>query len=405
MRIGMVSEHASPLATLGGADAGGQNVHVAALSRALAAEGHQVTVYTRRDDPEAPDEVPFCEGVSVVHVPAGPAQPIPKDELLPYMPELGERLGEFWNADPPDVVHSHFWMSALAALTGRAGLDIPVVHTFHALGTVKRRYQGDQDTSPPERLELERAICRDVDHIIATCSDEVRELRMMGARPSKVSVIPCGVDTSRFVPDGPVVKQTSNGRPYTLLAVGRMVERKGFDQVIEALPGIPEAELLIAGGPAPDRLFEDAEAVRLRDVAREHGVEDRVSLLGSVPQEQMPALIRSADLVVCTPWYEPFGIVPLEAMACGRPVVASAVGGLTDTVLDGTTGVLVPPNDPVRLAGVLRELLADPDRRRRLGEAGIERAQVRYQWSQVGKETADVYAALLAPALREVAYG
>lgn len=394
MRIGIVSEHASPLATLGGADAGGQNVHVAALARALAGEGHEVVVYTRRDDPRSPDEVVFCPGVTVVHVPAGPAERLPKDELLPHMREMGRNLAELWRSDPPEVVHSHFWMSAIAALAGLRGLDVPLVHTFHALGTVKRRHQGKKDTSPPERIRFERAICRDADHIVATSGEEVVELGQMGAARSKITVVPCGVDTELFHPNGPEAPRS--GRPR-LLAVGRMVERKGFDLAIAALRGVPDAELLVVGGPARERLGEDPEARRLAAVARRYGVEDRVEFLGSVPQDRMPALLRSADALVCTPWYEPFGIVALEAMACGRPVVATAVGGLKDTVIEGTTGVLVRPARPAELARALRELLADPIRLEGLGVAGRERVQVRYQWPWIAKETAEVYASVRRP--------
>src|SRR4051812_431824 len=176
MRIALVSEHASPLATLGGVDAGGQNVHVAALARGLARRGAQVVVHTRRDDPALPRRVQLCPGVTVDHVDAGPAAVLPKDELLPYMDEFARELERRWRERRPDVVHSHFWMSGLAALQAAAALDLRVVHTFHTLGVVKRRYQGDADTSPPRRLELEREIVARCDRIIATCTDEAFEL-------------------------------------------------------------------------------------------------------------------------------------------------------------------------------------------------------------------------------------
>src|SRR5690625_4612241 len=187
MRIAMVSEHASPLAALGGEDAGGQNVHVAALATALARRGHDVAVYTRRDDPDLPEQVEMLPGVRVVHVPAGPAEVIPKDELLPYMPEFGQWLARRWaGRNRPDVVHTHFWMSGLAALEARKLVPVPLVHTYHALGTVKRRHQGEKDTSPAERIAIETRIGTEADLVIATCSDEVRELAAMGIDPSRV---------------------------------------------------------------------------------------------------------------------------------------------------------------------------------------------------------------------------
>jgi glycosyltransferase involved in cell wall biosynthesis/phosphoheptose isomerase len=401
MRIAMVSEHASPLAVLGGVDAGGQNVHVAALSAALARRGLEVVVHTRRDDPRLPERVEATPGVTVHHVDAGPAQPVPKDELLPHMDAFARRLRAAWRAERPDVVHAHFWMSGRAALSAAPGLGIPLVQTFHALGVVKRRYQGDKDTSPPQRLAVERRIVRRADHLVATCTDEAFELIRLGADRERLAVVPCGVDLQRFRPDGPAAERSPGLR--RLLCVGRLVERKGVGNAITALAHVPGAELVIAGGPEADRLDADPEARRLRALAADRGVADRVALLGRVSRDDLPALMRSADAVLCVPWYEPFGIVPLEAMACGVPVVASAVGGMIDTVVDGVTGMHVPPRDPERLAAVVARLLADDDRRARLGAAGVRRARRLFDWERVAAATHDVYRELVAsrPAARE----
>jgi D-inositol-3-phosphate glycosyltransferase len=390
----MVSEHASPLAALGGADAGGQNVHVAALSAALARRGAEVVVHTRRDDPDLPPRVTFAPGVTVEHVDAGPPEPIPKDELLPHMDELAAGLRRSWRVDPPDVVHAHFWMSGLAALRAGRPLGLPVVQTFHALGVVKRRHQGAKDTSPPSRIRDERFLARQADRIVATCSDEVFELVRMGADLHRVTVVPCGVDLGLFRPDGPA-EPRDPGRPR-LLVVSRLVERKGIGNVITALAELPETELVIAGGPPADRLDQDPEARRLTALAERFGMAGRVRLRGQVEPGDLPALYRSADLVVCVPWYEPFGIVPLEAMACGVPVVASAVGGLVDSVVDGVVGVHVPPRRPDLLARALAGLLADPARRAALGAAGARRARRRYGWDRIARATLEVYDGLAA---------
>jgi D-inositol-3-phosphate glycosyltransferase len=397
MRIAMVSEHASPLAVLGGVDAGGQNVHVAALASALGRLGHEVVVHTRRDDPAPPRRVPLVPGVEVDHVDAGPPREVPKDELLPHMRAFAAELRAQWAADPPDVVHTHFWMSAVAALEAADGLDIPLVHTFHALGTVKRRHQGAKDTSPPRRLGLERHIARAVDRIVATCSDEVFELLRMGADRRRISVVPCGVDLDRFTPRGP--SELHAPPRHRLVAACRLVERKGIADAVAALADVPDAELHVAGGPPAGELDADPEARRLRALAARLGVGERLVLRGRVAREQMPALLRSADAVVCVPWYEPFGIVPLEAMACGVPVVASAVGGQIDSVVHGLTGVHVPPRDPAALAGALRALLDDPGRRAELGAAGARRA-ARYDFDRIAAATRDVYAELSAVARR-----
>lgn len=396
MRIAMVSEHASPLAVLGEVDAGGQNVHVAALSEALVARGHEVVVYTRRDDGELPERVRTNAGYEVVHVPAGPAEYVPKDELLPFMGEFARFLAADWRAVPPDVVHAHFWMSGFAAAMAARDVEVPVVQTFHALGTVKRRYQSEADTSPPQRIAIERMIGKKADLIAATCDDEVNELVRMGIRRTRTAVVPCGVDPELFHP------AAASPRPRRIVSVGRLVPRKGFEDLITALQMVPDAALVIAGGPPAIKLRSDPEAQRLLAHAEALGVRDRVKLAGQVARQDMPDLLRSAEVVACVPWYEPFGIVPLEAMACGLPVVASAVGGLLDTVVDGFTGKLVPPRDPKRLAKELRTLLADGSRRHVYGTAGADRVLACYTWDEVARRTEHLYLRVVQQSLAMV---
>ncbi|WP_259403685.1 glycosyltransferase [Microbispora sp. H10949] len=388
VKIAMVSEHASPLATLGGVDAGGQNVHVAALARELAGAGHEVTVYTRKDREDLAETVAFAPGVDVVHVPAGPASEIPKDEILPWVPHFGKWLHDRWLFDRPDVVHSHFWMSGLAALAAAEKLRIPVVHTYHALGSVKRRHQGPADTSPRDRVEAEAEIGRRVDAVIATCGDEVDELIRMRVPRRTARVVPCGVDVTTFNPHVRPLERP--GRPR-LLSVGRLVPRKGVETTILALQYLRDAELVVAGGPPAAELHRDPEVTRLRWLAAQAGVSDRVRFLGRVERDRLPALMRSATAVVSVPWYEPFGMVALEAMACGVPVVASAVGGQRETVVNNVTGVLVPPRRPAVLARALRRLIDDPVRRTAYGIAGADRARARYNWGRIAGETLAAY--------------
>ncbi|MCU1458650.1 MAG: glycosyl transferase, group 1 [Actinomycetia bacterium] len=399
MRIAMVSEHASPLAVLGGVDAGGQNVHVAALSSALAASGHEVTVYTRRDDADLPERLAFVDNVEVVHVDAGPATPVPKDALLPHMRAFEEELVKHWGHGRPDIAHAHFWMSGLASLGAAGRVGVPTALTYHALGSVKRAEQGHKDSSPAERCLIEAMLAQRTDRLIATSNEEIFSLLRMGARPSSTSLVPCGVDLAHFTVEGPVHARSAARR---IVVVSRLVERKGIGNVIEALPSVPGAELVIAGGPPWDQLDDDVEARRLRSIAADRGVEDRVQLLGRVERADLPALYRSADVVACTPWYEPFGLVALEAMACGVPVVASAVGGLIDTVVDGVSGVHVPPRRPDELARVLRGLFAAPAQLRTLGAGGARRAGQRYSWRAVAAETVDAYRATRAKVVEVV---
>jgi glycosyltransferase involved in cell wall biosynthesis len=390
MRIAMISEHASPLATLGGVDAGGQNQHVAELSSALAQDGHEVRVYTRRDSPDLPQEVRMRPGVVVEHVPAGPAAPVSKDELLPHMGIFGEWLLARWQDGPwtPDVAHAHFWMSGLAALTARSRYPVPVVVTYHALGSVKRRHQRGADTSPRQRVGYERVLGRQADGVVAQCSDELGELISLGVPRERITLVSSGVDSDHFAPHGPAIPRTGASR---ILCVGRLVERKGYADVIRALPSVPGAELVIVGGPPVTELDDDPVARKLRGLAETAGVADRVRLVGAVSRQDMPAWYRSADVLACAPWYEPFGLTPLEAMACGVPVVAYALGGFTDTVVDGVTGHLVPARNPRALATTLRRLLREPSRRMAYATAAVDRARSCYSWRRTADQLTRLY--------------
>jgi D-inositol-3-phosphate glycosyltransferase len=387
MRIAMISEHASPLAALGGTDAGGQNAHVAELSAALAAQGHEVRVYTRRDRPTLPATVD-ANGYQVVHVPAGPPVALPKDELLPYMRGFAEWMAADWrDVWTPDVAHAHFWMSGLAAVAAGRACDVPVVQTYHALGSVKRRHQGAADTSPAHRIAYERQLGRAVDQVIVQCRDEIGELVQLGVPRQRMTLVPSGVNTERFRPDGPAEPRSMCHR---VLSVGRLVERKGFEDLIAAMVAVPGAECVIVGGGQDNEPY----ARRLHDVAVYHGIADRVRLVGAVRPADMPRWYRSADVLAATPWYEPFGLTPLESMACGVPVVATAVGGLTDTVVPGVTGDLVPPRDPRALGTVLRRLLGDEGRRFSYAAAALDRAGQSYSWRRVATQLAAVYASV-----------
>jgi D-inositol-3-phosphate glycosyltransferase len=416
MRIAMVSEHASPLACsadtadtarstgehaapagIGAVDAGGQNVHVHALATALGRAGHEVVVHTRRTDATTPQRVPLAPGVVVDHVPAGPAVELGKDDLLEHMGEFAAVLRRQWAARPPDIAHAHFWMSGLAALDAGRATGVPVTQTFHALGSVKRRHQGTRDTSPAERVARESDLAASVDRVIATCHDEVAELVALGVSADRIDVVPCGVDVDHFTP---ATRAPAHAVPR-ILTVSRLVPRKGVDTVVRALgrlagrPG-PVPELVVAGGPTAATLDDDDEVARLRAIAAAEGVADRVHFVGRVAPAEMPGLMRSADVVACLPAYEPFGLVPLEAMACGRPVVAARVGGLADTVVDGHTGLHVPPGDADAAARAIGALLADPARAARLGRAGRARAQARYGWDRIAAATEAVYRDVLA---------
>lgn len=383
----MVSGHASPLAVP--TDGLSQHIYLTGLCAQLAASGDEVTVYTRRDGPDLPDRMVTEGGVVVVHVPAGPAEPIPTGELLPHLGEFADFLAAAWQAEPPDVVHGHYWTSGLAAMLAARSVDVPVVQTFHALGAPALARDPAPDPGLTDRIPIERVIGRAADAVLPTSAAQASELVRMGVPRARGAVVPCGVDNVFFSPTGPVADRA--GARFRVVSVGDLVPSKGFDVAVAAMCQIGNAELVIAGGPDESGLDTDPEARRLRDLAVRLGVADRVRLLGRVERADLPALLRSADVMVCASWYEPFGIAPLEAMACGVPVVASAVGALTDTVVDGVTGIHVRPRAPVALSRAVRSLQTDPTRRTALALAGRDRACSRYSWARVASEVTRVY--------------
>ena len=402
LRIALISEHASPLAALGGTDAGGQNVYVAQVARRLAAQGHAVDVLTRRDSSRLPASVDLCPGLRVLHVDAGPAAPVAKEQLLPHMAEFGSRaLQLFRHSVPYDVVHANFFMSALVGLRLRTTLAVPLVVTFHALGLVRREHQGDADGFPPDRIAIERRVVREADRIVAECPQDRADLvRAYGADAARLSMVPCGVDTHAFKPGSKAEARRALGlseQEFIVLQVGRMVPRKGVDNVIQSMAHLDYGQpvrLLVVGGNSADP--DDArtpEITRLRRIAHHCGVASSVTFVGQRPHDTLRNYYRAADVFVSTPWYEPFGITPLEAMACATPVVGSDVGGIRYSVRDGVTGYLVPPRAPRALAQRLDLLRANPAFASAMGRAGAHRVRSRFTWDRVATDLLDVYRA------------
>jgi D-inositol-3-phosphate glycosyltransferase len=389
MNIAMVSVHASPL-NAGMPPHESLSTHVAELARELGRRGHRVTVYTHGDGTSTGKRVRFAPGVTVEQLSAGDALPMSEDDLLPHIPEFAERLARRWTVNRPDVIHAHHWMSGLAALSGADGLDIPIVQTFHELASLERRPGQPRSAA---RMRLEKAIGRSVRALIATTESEQEGLVRLGVARPRIATVPSGVDLGRFSPQGrPALPRSEAPR---LLTLSRSADFQGVDTVIEALARIPGAELVVAGGPPVDELDGDQDVYRLRMLAKEAGVAERVTFLGQVDPADTPGLLRSADLTVSLPSYETFGRVPVESMACGTPVVVSAVGGHLDTVIDEVTGIQVPSGRPLELARRIRCLLAEPTRLAALGIAGVDRVQSRYSWERIADETLKVYESVL----------
>src|SRR3954471_4819278 len=326
-RIAMISEHASPLATLGGVDSGGQNVYVGQVARNLATFGYEVDVFTRRDSTLLPESVEWSPGVRIVHVPAGPAEFVAKEDLLPFMPDFSEWVLRYARRQRQgyDLAHANFWMSGLVAAELRRRIGLPFVITFHALGRVRREHQKDADHFPDERSEIEDRLVAEADQIIAECpQDEEDLIQLYNADPARVTIVPCGFDRTEFWPMSKELVRVSLGLApdeKVILQLGRMVPRKGVDNVIQGLAALKakqgiDAKLLVVGGDTDDpEAAPTTEMVRLRHVAEEQDVADRVIFLGRRNRENLKYFYSAADIFVSTPWYEPFGITPIEAMA------------------------------------------------------------------------------------------
>jgi D-inositol-3-phosphate glycosyltransferase len=420
-RVALLSEHASPLALLGGVDAGGQNVYIDEVARNLAALGHRVDVFTRRDNPTLPEIVAWAPGVRVIHLDAGPPEFVLKDQLWPLMPQFRDAALRFIARDGAqyDVLHGNFWMSGWVAAELRQELGVPAVQIFHATGLTKRRHQGQADTSPPERVAVEKHVVAEVERVIAQCPAEADELLAdYGATPDTVALIPSAVNTTTFQPvDRDVARRQIGlvGDELVVVYVGRMLPRKDVRNVVRAVALLikgqrskskhgtsssfeprnpqPAVRLLLVGGETrePDRTATPEIGV-LQDMAAELGIAAQVTFVGKRQPDELRFYYGAGDVAVTTPWYEPFGLTPLEGQACGRPMIGSAVGGITFTIQDGMTGVLVPPRDPHALAAALRALLSDEARRIAMGQAARARVEREFTWAMVARRTAQLYA-------------
>ena len=413
VRIGLISEHASPLAILGGVDSGGQNVYVGQLAKHLAALGYEVDVFTRRDAPDLPEVVDWAPGARVIHVPAGPASFVRKEDILPYMDAFTLGILRFARQEGLryDLYHANFWMSGLVALNLKEVEGTPFAVTFHALGRVRRLHQGQADEFPDERFEVEDRVVAGADCIVAECPQDRKDLLdLYRADPDRIVVVPAGFDPGEFWPVDKVDARHVVGLPTDeriVLQLGRMVRRKGVANVIRAFARLANdngrresLRLVVVGGESdePDPKATP-EIGRLLAIAQEEGVADRVLFVGRRGRDLLPYYYGASDVFVTTPWYEPFGMTPLEAMACARPVIGSEVGGIKSTVRDGETGYLVPPRDPQALAERLEILLDSPELREKMGRRALQRATELYTWERVASSMAAAYQAILAPAI------
>ncbi len=407
LKIAMLSYHTCPLATLGGKDTGGMNVYVRDLTRTLGALGVHVDVFTRSQDEHVPHVLhDLGYGNRVVHIKAGQEVPLPKQELLSFVPDFFTGIEEFTSIKDLeyDLIHSHYWLSGLAAIELKQKWGVPFVHMFHTLGVMKQRVaRPDEEVEGDYRLSGEKRVLQEADCIIAATPAEEAQIQWLyETNTQKTTIIPPGVDLSRFYPIPADEAKEVIGVPpcdQMLLYVGRIEPLKGIDTLIEAIAYIrrnggfdDHSFCLTVIGGEPDLGSDDmnVEMARLKDLCQEHGLNDLVTFLGKRAQDSLPYYYSAAEAVVVPSHYESFGMVALEAMACGTPVVASQVGGLAYLVQDGVTGYTVPSSDVQALADRLAELIKNPRLRDHLGEQAAAVAQ-EFSWEIVAKRILNLY--------------
>jgi D-inositol-3-phosphate glycosyltransferase len=411
-RIAFISEHASPLAVLGGVDAGGQNVYVAELAKYLVTIGYDIDVFTRWEDPALPHVVNWLNDVRVIHVKAGPVKYIPKEELLPYMPEFRKNMMSFMEREEIiyDLIHANFFMSALVAMELKEIMDIPYVVTYHALGKVRRIHQKEADKFPAERQDIEEETALRANKIIAECPQDKEDFRnLYHVDNSKLTIVPCGFCPSEFYPINQSLARNYlglNQKEDIILQLGRMVPRKGVDNVIQALSFLKSAtrktRLLIVGGESeiPDPVA-CPEIGRLQKFTEELGVASSVTFIGRRDRSLLKYYYSAADIFITTPWYEPFGITPLESMACGTPVIGANVGGIKYSIKNGETGYLVPPKVPQALALKIDHLLSNKMLLKKMQVNCLRRVHKLFTWKKIAESVATVYEEVLKEIKKE----
>lgn len=409
LRIAMISYHTCPLATLGGKDTGGMNVYVRDLTRELGRLGIHVDVFTRSQDEHVPHVLhDLGFGNRVVHVPAGPEQPLPKKELVDYIPQFAQGILQFAREKGIhyDVIHSHYWMSGLVAEQLSIEWGAPIVHMFHTLGEMKNRIaSSESEKEGAYRLDGERRVLQVANRILAATLAEQAQLQWLyKADTRKITIIPPGVDVCHFYPIPPDEAKQYIGIPAEdrmLLFVGRIEPLKGVDTLLRAVSCMNLADMekptylaIIGGDPnaSPEHMTE--EMARLRQLGQDLALDRMVVFLGKRGQDTLPYYYSAAEVLVMPSHYESFGMVALEAMACGTPVVASQVGGLAFLVQDGQTGFTVPDGDPDTLCSRLTELLSNHPMREKMGQAAAEYAQG-YAWEKIARQVQQVYEQLL----------
>ena len=409
LRVAMLSVHTCPLAALGGKETGGMNVYVRELARELSRMGVAADVFTRSQNAAIPRVVSLAERARVIHLPAGPEAPMPRERIHAHLDQFVAGV-EAWRETTGvdyDLIHGNYWLSGVVGLTLRARWRVPLVQMFHTLGRLKNGAGVAAEREPALRIAEEHTIVTGADRLVAANVIERGHLiGEYGADPAKIAVVPCGVDTALFAPRDAEAARAALGLPGgpLLLYVGRIAPIKGLETLLDALGCLRGAghpvRLVVVGGETDER--RDGHESELRRKAAHQGLGAAVTFVGAQPQERLRDYYVAADATVLPSYYESFGMVALEAMACGSAVIASRVGGLQTTVRDGLTGLLVSEGDACALAATIGRVLGDTALRWRLGREGVRWA-AGHRWPCVAEAICREYASLVDEAREHLA--
>ena len=403
----MISVHSCPLAALGGKETGGMNVYIRELSKELAQRGCHVDIFTRSQNAEIPMVVPFKEGIRIIHLKAGPEAPYDKTQVWSHLPEFLDNLKRFSREEERGyhIIHSHYWLSGWVGAQISTQQNAPLLHMFHTMGYFKNRATkrlGEHE--PPIRLNIEAELVKHADHLmVSNHREKVQMVWTYGVPAAKISVIPCGVDPSLFSPRNSAQAKAHLGLPDKryILFVGRIDPVKGIDTLLRAMQlvkgtrnPLQDEHLLIIGGDLdPAVAATDSEINKLKRLTRTLGIKDMVTFLGAQRQDQLPYFYAAADMCILPSRYESFGMVALEAMACGTPVIASKVGGLASFIQNEMSGLLIPEGDEVSLAEKILLLLSDTSFKNTLGREARNRA-LEFSWPVVTRQVLSLYKAM-----------
>ena len=385
LRIAIISVHSCPVGTLGGKDTGGMNVYIQEIARELGRRGHAVDIYTRVHQPEHRQLINLGQNVRLIHLEAIDDEEMPKIAIYSYIQKFACGIESFRKAQHLhyDLIHSHYWLSGLAGKQLRAWWDIPHMVMFHTLGAVKNSINIGED-EPELRIEGEREVVGSCDRIVAATEREKQDLvQHYGASPSKIAIIPCGVNLDLFQPidKGIARKRLSLNHEKVILCVGRIDPLKGLDQLLKALTHLNGNEapaLMVVGGDQ----HSQNEVQGLQRMVRELHIEDQVSFVGSVAQERLPLFYSAADICVIPSYYESFGMVALESLSCGTPILATDVGGIRCIIRGGEAGRIVEDNSPHQLASKISDLLSQTEDHAR--DVEIRRAMMtEFSWANI----------------------